>query len=332
MIDAAILKDRATQLADRLWVRIRKGSGQAPIVPAGNVVGHALMIVIAIMTFLACLTVGAVSLVQTTAATWQSQISTEATIQIRPVEGQDMEAMLAEASRIAQGFAGVKSTRIIDRDATARLLEPWLGTGLDIDELPVPRLVVVTLDEASPPDFAALRSMLVGQIPAASFDDHRTWVDRLVSMARSTVLIGTGVLSLVVAATILTVIFATRGAMAGNGHIIEVLHFIGAEQKFVARQFERHFFWTALKGAAFGGALAIFIFLMVGWWSSRNLATPEADQATALFGNFSIGSGGYTGVIFIILAVSLLTMITTRMTVIAHLRQVDGRTGENRDT
>jgi cell division transport system permease protein len=146
------------------------------------------------------------------------------------------------------------------------------------------------------------------------------------------VLIGMAVLGLVIAATVLTVIFATRGAMAGNGHIIEVLHFIGAEQKFVARQFERHFFWTALKGALCGGALAILIFLIIGWWSSRNLATPEADQATALFGNFSIGSGGYSGVVLIILAVSVLTMITTRMTVIAHLRQVDGRTGESHDT
>nr|WP_310069211.1 ABC transporter permease [Phyllobacterium sp. 1468] len=312
--------------------RFRAKSGQAPIVPAGNVVGHALMIVIAIMTFLACLTVGAVSLVQSTAATWQSQISTEATIQIRPVEGQDMEALLNQASTIAQGFAGVKSTRIIDRAATERLLEPWLGTGLDIDELPVPRLVIVTLDEASPPDFAAIRAALVKEVPGASFDDHRNWVDRLVSMARSTVLIGMAVLALVVAATVLTVIFATRGAMAGNGHIIEVLHFIGADQNFVARQFERHFFWTALKGAACGGALAIIIFLCIGWWSSRNLATPEADQATALFGNFSIGSGGYTGVILIILAVSILTMITTRMTVIAHLRRVDGRSGDSHET
>jgi cell division transport system permease protein len=290
------------------------------------------MIVIAIMTFLACLTIGAVSLVQSTAATWQSQISTEATIQIRPVEGQDMEALLNQASTIAQGFAGVKSTRIIDRAATERLLEPWLGTGLDIDELPVPRLVIVTLDEASPPDFAAIRAALVKEVPGASFDDHRNWVDRLVSMARSTVLIGTAVLALVIAATVLTVIFATRGAMAGNGHIIEVLHFIGADQNFVARQFERHFFWTALKGAAFGGALAIIIFLAIGWWSSHNLATPEADQATALFGNFSIGSGGYTGVVLIILAVSVLTMITTRMTVIAHLRRVDGRSGESHET
>ena len=332
MIDAARIKYLALDLFGRAMERFQARSGQAPIVPAGNVVGHALMIVIAIMTFLACLTIGAVSLVQSTAATWQSQISTEATIQIRPVEGQDMEALLNQASTIAQGFAGVKSTRIIDRAATERLLEPWLGTGLDIDELPVPRLVIVTLDEASPPDFAGIRAALVKQVPGASFDDHRNWVDRLVSMARSTVLIGTAVLALVIAATVLTVIFATRGAMAGNGHIIEVLHFIGADQNFVARQFERHFFWTALKGAAFGGALAIIIFLAIGWWSSHNLATPEADQATALFGNFSIGSGGYTGVVLIILAVSVLTMITTRMTVIAHLRRVDGRSGESHET
>ena len=321
MIDVAHLKEQGAKLVER----IRGRNGQAPIVPAGNVVGHALMIVIAIMTFLACLTVGAVSLVQSTAATWQSQISTEATIQIRPVEGEDMEALLVKASGIAQGFAGVKSTSIVDRAATARLLEPWLGSGLDIDELPVPRLVVVRLDEASLPDFGAIRAALVKDVPGASFDDHRNWVDRLVSMARSTVLIGMAVLGLVIAATVLTVIFATRGAMAGNGHIIEVLHFIGAEQKFVARQFERHFFWTALKGALCGGALAMAIFLLIGWWSSHNLATPEADQATALFGNFSIGSGGYMGVFLIILAVSLLTMITTRMTVIAHLRQVDRR-------
>ncbi|MEK1888794.1 MAG: ABC transporter permease [Phyllobacterium sp.] len=325
MIDADRLKEQATAVVAGLVERVHGKSGQAPIVPAGNVVGHALMIVIAIMTFLACLTIGAVSLVQSTAATWQSQISTEATIQIRPVEGEDMEALLAKASSIAQGFAGVKATRIIDRAATARLLEPWLGSGLDIDELPVPRLVVVTLDEAALPDFAAIRAALVKDVPGASFDDHRNWVDRLVSMARSTVLIGTAVLALVIAATVLTVIFATRGAMAGNGHIIEVLHFIGAEQTFVARQFERHFFWTALRGALCGGALAIAIFLMIAWWSSRNLATPEADQATALFGNFSIGSSGYTGVVLIILAVSVLTMITTRVTVIAHLRQVDRR-------
>jgi cell division transport system permease protein len=167
--------------------------------------------VIAIMTFLACLTMGGVTLVRASAAAWQSQIAREATIQIRPVDGQDMEKALAQASEIARGFAGVKGTSIIYKDATARLLEPWLGSGLNIDELPVPRLVVVTIDENAPPDFETMRAEITRAIPAATFDDHRTWVDRLVSNgAYDGCYVGTGVLSLVVAATVLTVIFATR--------------------------------------------------------------------------------------------------------------------------
>lgn len=318
---------RLDDLKDMLLVRIGKRhqrQGPSPIVPGGSVTGNALVIVIAIMTFLACLTLGGVTLVRASAAAWQSQIAREATIQIRPVEGQDIEAALRQASDIARGFAGVKSTSIIDKDATARLLEPWLGSGLDMDELPVPRLVVVTIDENAPPDFETMRGELTRAIPAASFDDHRTWVDRLVSMAHTTVLVGTAVLSLVIAATVLTVIFATRGAMSGNSHIIEVLHFIGAESKFVAREFEWHFFRTALKGALFGGAAAMFVFLVFSWWASRHMATPEGDQAAAMFGNFAIGRDGYIGAAVIILLVSVLTMLTSRLTVIRQLAVMDG--------
>ena len=64
------------------------------------------------------------------------------------------------------------SATIVDREATARLLEPWLGSGLDIDELPVPRLVIVTIDEANPPDFAAMRAALAPKVPQA----HRSTI------------------------------------------------------------------------------------------------------------------------------------------------------------
>ncbi len=317
-------------LKDMFFARIgkrRRRQGPTPIVPDGSVTGTALVTVIAIMTFLACITMGGVTLVRASAAAWQSQIAREATIQIRPAEGLDMDKALQQASDIARGFAGVTGTRIVDKAATARLLEPWLGSGLNIDELPVPRLVVVTIDENAPPDFATLRAELTRAIPAASFDDHRTWVDRLVTMARTTVLVGTAVLALVVAATVLTVIFATRGAMYGNGHIIEVLHFIGAESKFVAREFEWHFFRTALKGALFGGAAAMLVFLIFSWWASYNTATPEGDQAAAMFGNFAIGINGYIGSAIIIILVSVLTMLTSRIIVIRQLATMNGPGG-----
>jgi cell division transport system permease protein len=296
-----------------------------PIVPLQNVAGRSLIAVIAIMTFLSCLTFGAVSLVSASASVWQNQIAREATIQVKPADGLDMDAALASASRIASGFAGVKEAHIVDKEGTARLLEPWLGAGLDIDELPVPRLVVITIDESHPPDFAAMRAKLAPAVPTATLDDHRTWVDRLVSMAHTTVTIGMAVLIMILSATVLSVVFATRGAMAGSGHIIEVLHFVGAEATFIAAEFRRHFLYTGMQGALAGGGAAILVFIGFSWWSSLNFATPEGDQASTLFGNFAIGWPGYAGVAIIVIVVGALTAITSHITVVSYLGEIDTR-------
>ncbi len=296
----------------------------ASIVPEGNLAGSALVFVVAIMTFLASLTVGAVSIVRDTASTWQSQISREATIQIKPADDFDIKAALQDARDIAAGFAGVRDARIVSIEDTKLLLEPWLGTGFDIESLPVPRLIIVTIDPASPPDFAAMRTTITASVANASVDDHRNWVDRLVKMARTMVILGAGVLILVLAATALAVVFATRGAMSGNGDIIEVLHFVGAEPKFIAREFRNRFLLNGIKGALTGGLSALLVFFLVGIWSSFNLATPEGNQANALFGQFSIPLEGYFGVLAIIVLVTILTAETTRWTVIGFLKGLDG--------
>jgi cell division transport system permease protein len=300
----------------------------APIVPGQNIAARALILVIAIMTFLSCLTLGAVTLVRGAALTWEGQISREATIQIKPVDGLDMEAALQKAQAIAARFKGVTGASIVSREATARLLEPWLGKGLDIDELPVPRLVVVTIDTAHPPDFASMRTLVKAEIQSASLEDHRIWVDRLIAMAHMTVTIGIAVLVLMLSATVLSIVFATRGAMAGNGHIIEVLHFVGADARFIAAEFRGHFLLMGLKGAAAGGIGAIIVFLVFAWISARNMATPQADQAAALFGNFGIDASGYAGVGLIVLLIAGLTAATSHFTVVRYLADIETRQPE----
>jgi cell division transport system permease protein len=160
----------------------------APIVPPLNVSGRALMVVIAIMSFLCAVTLGAVTMVQEKAETWQGDVSREITIQIKPTDDIDIEATLLEVRDLTLSFPGALTAQIVDRSSTARLLEPWLGEGFDMDELPVPRLVIVTIDETAPPDFTAMRQALAESAPSASLDDHRAWADRLISMARITVL------------------------------------------------------------------------------------------------------------------------------------------------
>lgn len=319
-IDKAVTGQAAQTQPRRPPMQVRP---TGPILPPANIQGNALMVVIAIMAFLACLTLGAVSMVRATAAGWQSQIAREITIQIKPQEGLDMEKALNRARDLAMTFVGTRSGQIMDDQATTRLLEPWLGTGLDINDLPVPRLVVVTIDEANPPDFAAMRDLLKAEVPQAFLDDHRTWVNRLVSMARTTVMIGFGILFLVFTAMILTVVFATRGALSGNRHIIEVLHFVGAESAFVAREFQRHFLKISLKGAGAGGLLAAGLFAVAGFWQNQTIATPESDQAAALFGTFSVGLLGYLGIFATMIVIALLTTVTARITVMRTIYEID---------
>jgi cell division transport system permease protein len=307
----------------RIQTAQRASRRPAPIIPEQSMSGQSLVLVIAIMTFLSCLTLGAVTMIRDTAAVWQTQIAREATIQIKPAEGLDMGVALVKAADIAAGFPGVTGTRIVDQEATARLLEPWLGAGIDFEQLPIPRLVIVTINQSSPPDFAAIRAKLAPELPTATLDDHRTWVDRLVAMARSMVTIGMSVLALMLTATVLTVIFATRGAMAGAGHIIDVLHFVGAEARFIAVQFRRHFLITGAKGAIAGGFAAILTFIAFSGWSSMNMATPGADQATALFGNFAIGVNGYVGVALVVFGIAGITALTSHLTVIAYLTDIE---------
>ena len=184
------------------------------------------------------------------AADWQSEIAREVTIQVRPAAKGDMEAEVQKAAEIARTFPRIAEVRPYSKEESARLLEPWLGTGLALDDLPVPRVIVLKLAPGPAPDLTELRKLLSERVTGASLDDHRGFVDRMRAMANSAVAGGVLILVLVLAATVLSVTFATRGAMAANRPIVEVLHLIGAKDGFIAGEFQRHFLLLGIKGGA----------------------------------------------------------------------------------
>lgn len=298
---------------------LHSGSG---IVPSETIAGNALLVVIAIMAFLACLTLGTVLLVNNSASDWQNDISREVTIQIRPSDDFEMEQAIQEASRVALTFPGINQVTELTDEAAGELLEPWLGSGLQLDELPVPKLLIVTLEPESNPDLQGLSVAIANQVPSASLDDHRAWVDQLSSMAWIMVLAGSVIFALVMAATILTVVFATRGAMAGNKDVVEVLHFVGADSTYIARQFQRHFLLLGLKGACIGGALAIIGFVFLGFWTAFSPGVVDGDQISFFLGSFALGWAGYAGILLVLILIAGLTALTSRLTVINHVNRL----------
>jgi cell division transport system permease protein len=292
---------------------------EAAIVPADSIAGRALMAVIAIMTFLAALTLGATVLVRSAAGEWQSAVAREVTIQVRPAEQRDVEADVRDAVALAAGTAGIASARAYSKEESASLLEPWIGNGLVLNDLPIPRMIVVRVAPGETPDLAALRQQLTAQIPGATLDDHRGWIDRMRAMARNAALAGLAVLGLVFAATMLSVMFATRGAMSTNRQIIEVLHVIGARRDFIAGEFQRHFLLLGLKGGAIGGGVAILLFALIGLMSDWLKGGAEDN----LFGNLSLGAAGYGAIIGLVLLVAGVTAGTSRLTVHRTLRAME---------
>jgi cell division transport system permease protein len=293
---------------------------ETALVPRNSISGRALVAVVAIMTFLVSLTTGAAILVTKAAGEWQSDISREITIQIMPAAGRDLDTSVNRAVAIARAISGVLEVRTYSKEESMKLLEPWLGSGISLNELPVPRLIVIKIASDTTPDLGQLRRVLAEQVPGAVVDDHRGWIDRMRAMAGTAIAAGLCVLILMFAATILSVAFATRGAMATNKAVIEVLHFVGAKNGFIARHFQHHFLVLGLQGGAIGGGAAIVLFLaitMISHW------LVGGDQGSALFGSFSIGLTGYAAVLGQVVLIAVVTAWTSRHTVNSTLETID---------
>ncbi len=294
-----------------------------PIVPSDSIAGRSLTAVVAILTFLAALTAGAAMMVVSSASDWQSDVGREATIQVRPVSGRNIEADVGAAIAIARGTAGVADVRAYSKEESEQLVEPWLGSGLALSELPIPRMIVIKLASGVTPDFAALRTTLAAQVPSASLDDHRAWIGRMRAMAETAVAVGFAILALVVAVTVLSVTFATRGAMAANRPIVEVLHYVGATDGFVASQFQRHFLILGFKGGVIGGGAALVLFGILQAVNAWVSGTPGGEEAAALFGSFSVGVAGYLVIFALVVLMAVVTALASRRTVDQTLENID---------
>jgi cell division transport system permease protein len=300
-----------------------RARNMSPIVPRASISGRALVAVVAIMTFLASITTGAVLLVSASAAEWQSEVASEITMQVRPQAGRDLERDVIAAAEAMRTQPGIVQVKPFTKDESARLLEPWLGSGLSIEQLPVPRVIVARVQPGTTLDLAALRSRMTQVAPSASVDDHRAWIERMRSMTGATVFAGIGILVLVIAATIISVSFATRGAMAANRPIVEVLHFVGAGDRYIASHFLRHFLRLGLEGGLIGGGAA-----MLGFGFSESIAawfsgTPVGDQFAALLGTFSLPPSGYLALAVQAVAIAAITAWASRRTLFATLDDID---------
>ena len=280
--------------------------------------GRFLPALTALMVFLAGLALAAVMALDHTLARWDQSLTGTLTVEVPAATGAS-DPGLAAALGVLHATPGIERATLLDRAATLKLVEPWLGTSLSPADLELPRLIDVRLDATARPDLAALRAKLTQAAPGSVLDDHQLWLDSLTRFARSAEITALAVLALIGGVAVLSVSFATRTGLAVHRDIIELLHLMGAHDGYVARQFERQALRLALIGGIAGLALA----------AAALLALEHATGAAALLGRgvtllpaLHLRGWNWAALVALPPVAGLVAMTTARLTVLATLRRL----------
>lgn len=273
--------------------------------------------IIGLMTYLACLMLAGSLLLSELLDQWSSGLSGTVTVQVLPRERESpklLEARVDKLVRILERTNGVAVARALPLDEVAALLEPWLGGATALETLPLPRLIDVRLDMIDPPPMEELRTMLSNADPGALLDDHGVWRDQLADLVGALELVAGFVVLLVGLATAGIVIFATRSGLAAHQDVIEVLHLIGAEDGYVARQFQGLALMQGLRGGIIGLAMGAATIWGLGY-AAGQIDSAILPQARLLAWHWAVLAS-------LPAATALIARSTARRTVMRSLKRM----------
>lgn len=215
--------------------------------------------IVGVMAYLAALAFAAALMLSNVANEWSRGLEGSLTVQV-PVDekdsGAETDKRIVAAVRILLETPGVESARPIPLDEIATMLEPWLGTGANTSDLPLPRVIDVHLAEDAEIDTADLGAKLQAAAPGVSIEDHEKWRNTLLLLFHSVEFVAIVIIALISTVALAAIVFTTRSVLAVHNEIVEVLHLIGAQDAYIADQFQKHAFRMALRGSIGGTAFA----------------------------------------------------------------------------
>lgn len=274
--------------------------------------GRFLPWALAVMVFLAALALAGALALDGSISNWRRGVSSKLTVQIADRPDEAMAPRVAKAVEALRAVPGVAAAAPLERRAVEALLQPWLGREALQADLPLPGLIDVTLAEDAPLSVEALQARLQASVPGARIDDPQPWLDRLIRLGRLLQSLGFGIVVLVGLATAAMVIFATRAGLAARRDTIELLHLMGAEDRYIARQFQRHVGRQAWQGGLAGMLLAALALLAIQLLAGR--------VGAGMLPGLALAWWHWLALALLPAAAILLAMTTARLAVLGELR------------
>ena len=224
-----------------------------------------------IYTYLFVIVLAIVMAVNSMADNWEKDIMGALTVQIIPVEDEnkhiDQEKTLEQQNKVLQfmeNVSGVKSVRVLSSEDIEKLMTPWLGNKVDISELPIPALLDVGLKDDGSINYDEVTRGLKQITPNASIDNHRLWLNRLLKFASSLKHTALLVLLMVAGICALSIYYSTRTSLWINRESLEILHVVGAPDKYIAKQYALNYAKIGFFSGIIGLMAAVPCIILVG--------------------------------------------------------------------
>ncbi len=239
-----------------------------------------LPLLVAAMAFMAALALAGWFGAAALARHWQEGAGAALTVQVpragEPAAGTE-GTRLASVLTLLTGTPGVASAHALSDQELADLLKPWLGEIAGRMAIPVPAVIAVHLTTAAT-DVDPLASRLEAVAPGTLVEDHGIWMRRLAVLARSLQACAGLALLLVTAVAAAVIAVATRAGLAARREAIEIVHGLGATDRYIAGRFAARATLLAAVGASLGAVAGLPILLTLA-------------QMAAPFGGQTVSSG-----------------------------------------
>jgi cell division transport system permease protein len=240
-----------------------------------------LPLLVAAMAFLAALALAGWFGTAALSRHWQQGVGGSLTVQVpqaMELAARGDQTRLATVLGLLTGTPGVASAHALSDEELGELLRPWLGQGAERLAIPIPAVIAVRLTDAAT-DMVPLSRRLNEAAPGTLVEDHGIWIRRLAVLARSLQACAGLALLLVAGVAAAVIAVATRAGLSTRREAIEIVHGLGATDRYIARRFAGRATLLAAVGAAIGAIVALPILLTLA-----QMAAPFAGD-TAAHGN-----------------------------------------------
>ena len=272
----------------------------------------------ALMVFIATLVLAGGIATHNSLKLWQKSVAESLTVQIPTYneEGKPREELvyrdIENALMLLRTTPGVLGAIVLNDEQMQDLMTPWLGSDAVVSQLPLPKLIDVSVDATHPPVLEQLKADLAASVPDATLDSHRLWLGDLVRFANALLTLIGLILILLFATVAITVVYTTNASLSIQEHILSLVHMLGAQDLYITNRYAWHNFKVALTGSWIGFVLALPI--MFGISMFLKSVSGQILQS-------SLSSIQWCYLALVPVSVALLTFLTTFKTVWKFLRR-----------